>query len=164
MSYRDRICNWLSSCLAGKWPPWKGWFIRIDMRNYIALPESMLYIWKRPTFLLLSWYTPLPAGRAPLLLGPKCGTVANSSSRKKGLTKPGSLTNTNRIENTNIKELFCTLSAVALLPRALRVVSLQHNIGHRKDLGDPPKKYESQDLSENGFLFEECITAWISSH
>ena len=43
--------------------------------------------------------------RAPLLLGPKCGTVANSSSRKKGLTKPGSLTNTNRIENTNIKEL-----------------------------------------------------------
>jgi hypothetical protein len=24
--------------------------------------------------------------------------------------------------------------------------------------------HESQDLSENGFLFEECITAWISSH
>ena len=30
---RDRICNLLSSCLAGKdLPPWKGWFIRIDMR------------------------------------------------------------------------------------------------------------------------------------
>nr|YP_010274996.1 hypothetical chloroplast RF15 [Nonea vesicaria]YP_010275010.1 hypothetical chloroplast RF15 [Nonea vesicaria]UJV31778.1 hypothetical chloroplast RF15 [Nonea vesicaria]UJV31792.1 hypothetical chloroplast RF15 [Nonea vesicaria] len=40
--------------------------------------------------------------RAPLLLVPKCGTVANSSSRKKELTKPGSLTNTNLIENTNI--------------------------------------------------------------
>ena len=29
--------------------------------NYIALPESMLYIWKRLTSLLLSWYNPLPA-------------------------------------------------------------------------------------------------------
>ena len=37
------------------------------------------------------------------------------------------------------------------------------NIGHRKDLEDPPK-HESWDLSENGFLFEGCITAWISSH
>lgn len=105
--------------------------------------------------------------RAPLLLGPKCGTVANSSSRKKGLTKPGSLTNTNRIENTNIKELsflytFRGCVATAGFTQSI-VVSLQHNIGHRKDLGDPPK-YESQDLSENGFLFEECITAWISSH
>ena len=26
-----------------------------------TLPESMLYIWKRLTSLLLSWYTPLPA-------------------------------------------------------------------------------------------------------
>ena len=25
-------------------------------------------------------------------------------------------------------------------------------------------KYESQDISENGFLFKECITAWIISH
>ena len=31
MSYRNRICNLLSSCLAGKdLPPWKRWFIRID--------------------------------------------------------------------------------------------------------------------------------------
>ncbi|KAF1876887.1 hypothetical protein Lal_00033180 [Lupinus albus] len=35
--------------------------------------------------------------------------------------------------------------------------------GHRKDLEDPPK-HESRDLSENEFLFEGCITAWISSH
>lgn len=74
MSYRDRICNLLSSCIAGKdLPPWKGWFIRIDMRwgsNYIALPESMLYIWNRLTSLLLSWYNPLPA-EPPFLLGPQ---------------------------------------------------------------------------------------------
>ena len=42
-------------------------------------------------------------------------------------------------------------------------ISLQHNIGHRKDLEDPPT-HESRDLSENGFLCEGCITAWISSH
>ena len=101
----------------------------------------------------------------------KCRTDANSSSRKKGLTKPGSLTNTNLIEKTNRIEkncLFCILSPVPLLPRALRNRSdyidiPSTNIGHRKDLGDPPK-HESQNLSENGFLFEECITAWISSH
>nr|BAD66815.1 orf174 [Beta vulgaris subsp. vulgaris] len=53
----------------------------------------------------------------------KCRAGANSSSRKKGLTEPGSLTNTNLIENTNIIEkncLFCILSPVLLLPRALR--------------------------------------------
>ena len=27
---------------------------------------------------------------------------------------------------------------------------------------DPPK-YKSQNLLENGFLFEECIVVWISS-
>ncbi|WOG80915.1 hypothetical protein DCAR_0100096 [Daucus carota subsp. sativus] len=63
-------------------------------------------------------------------------TGANSSSRKKRLTKPGSLTNLILyniiLENTNIIEKNC--------------ISLQHNIGHRKDLGDPPK-HESQDLS-----------------
>jgi hypothetical protein len=35
----------------------------------------------------------------------KCRTDANSSSRKKGLTKPGSLTKTNLIENTNRIEM-----------------------------------------------------------
>jgi len=51
----------------------------------------------------------------------KCRTGANSSSRKKGLTEPRSLTNTN--ENANIIEKncrFCILSPVPLLPRALR--------------------------------------------
>nr|YP_009627438.1 Ycf15 [Tinospora cordifolia]QCC70904.1 Ycf15 [Tinospora cordifolia]QJF59522.1 Ycf15 [Tinospora sinensis]QJF59534.1 Ycf15 [Tinospora sinensis] len=47
----------------------------------------------------------------------KCRTDANSSSRKKGLTEPGSLTNTNIIEKNC---LFCILSPVPLLPRALR--------------------------------------------
>nr|WGU20739.1 hypothetical chloroplast RF15 [Eomecon chionantha]WGU20810.1 hypothetical chloroplast RF15 [Eomecon chionantha] len=47
----------------------------------------------------------------------KCRTGAKSSSRKKGLTEPGSLTNTNRIEKNC---LFCILSPVPLLPRALR--------------------------------------------
>jgi hypothetical protein len=51
----------------------------------------------------------------------KCRTGANSSSRKKGLTEPGSLTGS--LTNTNIIEkncLFCILSPVPLLPRALR--------------------------------------------
>ena len=47
----------------------------------------------------------------------KCRAGANSSSRTKGLTEPGSLTNTNRIEKNC---LFCILSPVPLLPRALR--------------------------------------------
>ncbi|KAJ9545646.1 hypothetical protein OSB04_025353 [Centaurea solstitialis] len=42
-------------------------------------------------------------------------------------------------------------------------ISHQHNIGHRKDLGDPPK-HEIQELLENGFLFEQCMVAWIRSH
>lgn len=65
--------------------------------NNIALPESMLYIWKGLTSALLSWHTPLPA-EPPLPSAPspetKCRTGANSLSRKKGLTEPGSLTNT----------------------------------------------------------------------
>jgi hypothetical protein len=116
--------------------------------------------------LLLSWYNPLPSPSplSPRSTETKCRTDANSSSRKKGLTKPGSLTNTNLIENTKNTNriekncLFCILSPVPLLPRALRNRSdyidiPSTNIGHRKDLGDPPK-HESQNLSENGFLFE----------
>ena len=84
----------------------------------------MLYIWKRLTSLLLSCYNPLPAEPlSPRSTETKCRTDANSSSRKKGLTKPGSLTNTNLIETTNRIEkncLFCILSPVPLLPRALR--------------------------------------------
>ena len=47
----------------------------------------------------------------------KCRAGANSSLRKKRLTEPGSLTNTNLIEKNC---LFCILSPVLLLPRALR--------------------------------------------
>ncbi|MBA0700929.1 hypothetical protein Goari_026868, partial [Gossypium aridum] len=36
-------------------------------------------------------------------------------------------------------------------------ISFQHNIGRRKDLEDSPK-FESWNLSENRFLFEERIT------
>lgn len=60
----------------------------------------------------------------------KCRIGTNSSSRKKGLTEPGSLTNTNIIEKNC---LFCILSPVPLLPRALRnrsdhidILSTQH--------------------------------------
>ena len=74
--------------------------------------------------MLLSCYNPLPAEPlSPRSTETKCRTDANSSSRKKGLTKPGSLTNTNLIETTNRIEkncLFCILSPVPLLPRALR--------------------------------------------
>jgi len=68
-----------------------------------------------------------PSPLSPRSTETKCRTGANSSSRKKGLTKPGSLTNTNiieiLIEKTNRIEkncLFCILSPVPLLPRALR--------------------------------------------
>ena len=94
----------------------------------------------------------------------KCRTSANSSSRRKGPTEPRSLTNTNIIEKNY---LFCILSPIPLLSRALRnrwdhidIPSTQH----RSSNSDDSPKHESQDLSENGFLFEKCITAWISSH
>nr|YP_009989962.1 YCF15 [Euphorbia maculata]YP_009989973.1 YCF15 [Euphorbia maculata]YP_010734452.1 hypothetical protein P8510_pgp020 [Euphorbia makinoi]YP_010734464.1 hypothetical protein P8510_pgp007 [Euphorbia makinoi]YP_010734537.1 hypothetical protein P8511_pgp022 [Euphorbia hypericifolia]YP_010734549.1 hypothetical protein P8511_pgp009 [Euphorbia hypericifolia]YP_010734624.1 hypothetical protein P8512_pgp018 [Euphorbia nutans]YP_010734636.1 hypothetical protein P8512_pgp005 [Euphorbia nutans]UEQ1288 len=48
--------------------------------------------------LLLSWYNPLRAEPlSPRSPETKCRTGANSSSGKKGLTEPGSLTNNNRI-------------------------------------------------------------------
>ncbi|ESW26361.1 hypothetical protein PHAVU_003G113100 [Phaseolus vulgaris] len=43
------------------------------------------------------------------------------------------------------------------------IISLQYNIGHRKDLEDPPT-HESWDLPENRFIFEGCVTTCISSH
>ena len=76
--------------------------------------------------MLLSWYNPfLAEPLSPRSTETKCRTGANSSSRKKRLTEPGSLTNTNQIliEKTNRIEkncLFCILSPVPLLPRALR--------------------------------------------
>jgi len=87
----------------------------------------VVYVYLKEGDLLPSLIVQSSSRRAPLLLGPqrqkKCRAGANSSSRKKGLAEPGSLTNTNLIENTNIIEkncLFCILSPVLLLPRALR--------------------------------------------
>ncbi|KAF7800515.1 ribosomal protein S12 [Senna tora] len=37
--------------------------------------------------------------------------------------------------------------------------SLQHNIGHRKDLEDPPKQRKPGSFQENGFLFEEVAVS-----
>ncbi|KAJ7942041.1 30S ribosomal protein S12-B, chloroplastic [Quillaja saponaria] len=75
---------------------------------------------------------------------------------------------TTRRPSTSTRHCSVRLSPIAensplLPPVGVWAISLQHNIGRRKDLEDPPK-HESRDLSENGFLFEECITAWISSH
>lgn len=71
--------------------------------------------------MLLSGYNPLPA-EPPFSSVHRSKTDANSSSRKKGLTKPGSLTNTNLINTNRIEKncLFCILSPVPLLPRDLR--------------------------------------------
>ena len=128
MSYRDRICNLLSSWLAGKdLPTWKGWFIRMDMRTTLHC-QNPCCIFERgwpPCFshrTILFPTSPL----SPRSTEIKCRTGANSSSRKKGLTEPGLLTKTNLInliEKTNRIEkhcLFCILSPVLLLPRALR--------------------------------------------
>ena len=68
--------------------------------NYIALSESMLYIWKRrgwpPCFSHGTILFPL-SPLSPRSTETKCRTGANSSSRKKGLAEPRSLTNTNLI-------------------------------------------------------------------
>lgn len=119
MSYRDRIFNLLSSWLAGKdLPTWKGWFIRIDMRTTLHC-QNPCCIFERgwpPCFshrTILFPTSPL----SPRSTETNCRTGANSSSRKKGLTEPGSLTKTNIIEKHC---LFCILSPVLLLPRALR--------------------------------------------
>lgn len=119
MSYRDIICNLLSSWLAGKdLPTRKGWFIRIDMRTALHC-QNPCCIFERgwpPCFshrTILFPTSPL----SPRSTETNCRTGANSSSRKKGLTEPGSLTKTNIIEKHC---LFCILSPVLLLPRALR--------------------------------------------
>lgn len=112
------VCNLLSSCLTGKdLPLRKDWFIRIDMRVQLHCIARIHVVYlKQLTPLLLSWYNPLPAEPPfPRSTETKCRTSANSSSRKKGLTEPGSLTN---IIEKNC--LFCILSPIRLLPRALR--------------------------------------------
>lgn len=92
--------------------------------NYIALHcRNPCCIFERGWPPCFSHVT-IPFPRSPLSsrsTEKKWRTGANSSSRKKGLTEPGSLTNTKT--NTNIIEkscLFCILSPVPLLPRALR--------------------------------------------
>lgn len=122
MSYRNRICNLLSSCLAGKdLPPRKGWFIRINKRVQLIARIHVVYLYLKergwsPCFSHDTILFPL-SPLSPRSTETKCRTSAKSESRKKGLTEPGSLTNTNRIEKNC---LFCILSQVPLLPRALR--------------------------------------------
>ena len=122
MSYRNRICNLLSSCLAGKdLPPRKGWFIRINTRVQLIARIHLVYFYLKergwsPCFSHDTILFPL-SPPSPRSTETKCRTRAKSESRKKGLTEPGSLTNTNRIEKNC---LFCILSPVPLLPRALR--------------------------------------------
>lgn len=58
------------------------------------------------------------------------------------------------------------LSPVPLLPRALRNRSDHIDIPstqHRSSKGSRTTHQSTKARSENGFLFEECITAWISS-
>ena len=142
MSYRDIICNLLSSCLAGKdLPPWKGWFIRIDMRVQLHC-QNPCCIFERGWPPCVSHITLLfpPSPFSPRSTETKCRTGANSSSRKKGLTEPGQLTNTNIIEK-NRKELsflYTFPGSVATVPRALRngsdhidIPSTQHRSSKR---------------------------------
>ena len=78
----------------------KRWFIRIDMRFqlhcivrfHVYLKEKRLISFSHGTILFLLCLL------SPWSIETKCRTGANSSSRKKGFTKPGSLTNTNIIE------------------------------------------------------------------
>lgn len=139
MSYRDRICNLLSSCLAGKNRlPWKDGFIRIDMRVQLHCIARIHVVYLKQVDLLASLHGTTLFPLSPRSTEKKYRTGTNSSSRKKGLTEPGQLTNTNIIEKNC---LFC-IGSVATVPRALRngsdhidKIPLQHNIGHRKDLG-----------------------------
>lgn len=69
---RDRICNLLSSCLAGKdWPPWKDWFIRIDMRVQLHCIARIHVVYLKQVDLLASLMVQSYSRRAPFLLGPQ---------------------------------------------------------------------------------------------
>ena len=109
MSYQDRICNLLYSYLAGKdLSPWKGWFIQIDMRvqPHCQNPCCIFEKGWPPCFSHVTILLPR-SSLSPRSTETKCKTGANSSSRKKGLAEPRSLTKTNLIliENTNRIEI-----------------------------------------------------------
>lgn len=63
MSYQDKICNLLSSCLARKELPLrKGWFIHINMRVQLHCIAKIHVVYlKEVDTLLLSWNNPLSA-------------------------------------------------------------------------------------------------------
>ena len=74
MSYRDRICNLPSSCLADKdLPPWKGWFIRIDMRVQLHCIARIRVVYLKEVDHLASLMVQSSSRRAPFLflLGPQ---------------------------------------------------------------------------------------------
>lgn len=107
MSCRDRICNLLSSCLAGKdLPPRKDRFIfiQIDMRVQLHCIARIHVVYLKQVDPLASLMVLFPLSPlSPRSTETKCRTGANSASRKKGLAEPGSLTKT----NTNIIEKNC---------------------------------------------------------
>ena len=137
-SFRDRICNLLSSYLAGITFVEK--MIHSDRHESPTTLhcQNLCCIFERggwpPCFSHGTILFPL-SPLSPRSTETKCRTGANSSSRKKGLTEPGSLTNTNIIEKNC---LFCILSPISLLPRALRnrsdhidIPSTQHRSSKR---------------------------------
>lgn len=116
------VCNLLSSCLAGKVRGKDDSFhsdrhespTTLHCQNpcCICIKERGLLQGFSHRTILFPTSPPSPRSTER-----KCRAGANSSSRKKGLTEPGSLTNTNLIEKNC---LFCILSPVLLLPRAWR--------------------------------------------
>ena len=72
MSYRNRICNLLSSCLAGKdLPPWKRWFIRISMKAQLHCIARIHVVYLKEVDLLPSLMVQSSSRWAPFLLGPQ---------------------------------------------------------------------------------------------
>ena len=69
---QNRICNLLSSYLTGKdLPPWKGWFIRIDMRVQLHCIARIHVVYLKEVDLLASRIVQSSSRRAPFPLGPQ---------------------------------------------------------------------------------------------
>lgn len=72
MSYRDKICNLLSSCLAGKdLPPRKDRFIRIDMKVQLDCIARIRVVYLKQVDLLGSLMVQPSSRGAPFLLDPQ---------------------------------------------------------------------------------------------
>lgn len=136
-----------------------------------TLPKSMLYVWNRLTpllshgtilFPLSPYFFPGPQKRS-------VGLMPAVHHRRKDSPSQ------DLIEKKKKKETAFSVYfpwpycySWALRNRSDHIsYRYPFNVGHRNDLGQSTPtepKHESQDLSSNWFLFEQCITAWISSH